>query len=304
MKEFLKKLRWKWHRDITEDSLGVISAKLEDLENLLSSGQLEMIAAKLDDLKEICTEVGSLVKVVSNGPVKTEEDGEPCFYVSKDVRKEWSRLIELMKDIGTIPERALQNAKICSNRKDILSAMPKNAICAEVGVAYGDFSRCILDIMHPSIFYAIDYFGGEQGGHDIWGRTALADSGLSHFQWYKQKFEKDVEIGKMEVLQGLSWEVLDRFPDQYFDYIYLDACHSFDSVSKDVEVIRRKIKQGGIIAFNDYTLYNFWTPCTALDAYYGVVPVANQLIKETNSEVLFMGLEPALSNDLVVRYLG
>lgn len=274
MKELLKKLRWKWHRDITE--LGI------------------------EPLQQEIRELSAILQRDSGQAVLPEKDS--AWYVPEEVRQEHDRLLEMMASIGTIREGALKNARIRSNRTDILWDMPKDMVCAEVGVAYGDFSKLILERMQPSIFYAIDYFGGEGGGCDIWGRTDLADSHLTHLEWYKQEFEKEIQSGKMKVLQGLSWDVLDSFPDSYFDYIYLDACHSYDSVSRDVEVVARKIKEGGIIAFNDYTPYNFYTPVTDYGAYYGVVAAANRLINNSNSEVLFMGLEPMLSNDLVIRY--
>ena len=216
----------------------------------------------------------------------------------KDYILEHDRLARMMPEIGTINGKALKNARICANREEILKYMPKGSVCAEVGVAYGDFSKKILDIMKPIKFYALDLFQAR----DFWGRTYIRDSGLSHYEWYKEQFKEEVEKGVMEIHQGYSWEVLEKFPDRYFDYIYLDANHSYDTVVKDVQVIKRKIRLGGIIAFNDYTLYNFWTPSTDVGAYYGVVPVANRLINESKSEVLYMGLETMLSNDLVIRY--
>jgi len=216
----------------------------------------------------------------------------------KDYILEHDRLVQMMREIRTINREALKNAKICTSREEILEYMPKGSVCAEVGVAYGDFTKKILSIMKPKKFHAVDLFQAK----DFWGRTHISDSGLTHYEWYKSQFENQIENEIMEVHKGYSWEVLENFPNRYFDYIYLDACHSYNAVVRDVEVNKRKIKLGGIIAFNDYTLYNFWTPCTDVSAYYGVVPVANRLINESKSEVIYMGLETVLSNDLVIRY--
>ena len=106
----------------------------------------------------------------------------------------------------------------------------------------------------------------------------------------------------MEVRQGLSWDVLATFPNEYFDFIYLDACHSYDSVKKDVDVITKKIKDGGIITFNDYTMYNFYTDPLNSEGYYGVANVVNELICNTNSIVLGLALERCLSMDLILEY--
>lgn len=272
MKELLKKLRWKWHRDLTEGSLEELRAEIRDLRK-----------AVLDN---------------KGNPEPQPISAPSDRYMSDAAFEEYNRLRSLMVEIGPICARALNNARICENRNDILQYLPKGKVCAELGVMYGDYSKLILKIMEPSKFYAIDYFGFS----DIWGRTDIADSHLTHQQWYEREFSKEIEEGKMEVRQGLSWDVLETFPDDYFDYIYVDAGHEYDCVSKDVEVIQRKIKNGGIIAFNDYTLCNFWVQPYELGAYYGIVPAANKLINSTNSEVLFLDLETVLTNDLVIRY--
>lgn len=289
MKELLKKLRWRWHRDITE-------------------GSLESLTVKLDRLEELCTKENRLVEAALNHTVaqsphalqwKFEESGVVVEQDKlRDAVQEYNKIKEAMLAIGPIKSSAMQNVRAFANRVDILEYLPKGKVCAEVGVMYGDFSKKILQIMQPSIFYAIDTFKTP----DVWGRTDFADSHLNQLEWYEREFSNEIQVGRLRTVRGYSWDVLETFPDEFFDFIYLDACHNFDSAMRDVEVIRRKIKNGGIIGFNDYVLHNLWIPGTQANGYYGVVPAVNKLINETNSEVLFLGMETMQANDIVIRF--
>lgn len=215
---------------------------------------------------------------------------------------EYHKMRELMINEGVITKEHLYNARLLACRDEYLHYLPKKMICAEVGVAYGDFSRKILDVMNPKKFYAFDYFGGDNI-QDFWGKTYVKDSGLDNQTWYREKFKCEVEKGVLETRKGISWEELAKFGDRYFDFIYLDAGHLFDSVSKDIEVAKKKIKIGGILAFNDYVLHNCWIHPENQSGYYGVVPAVNHLINTTKSEVLYMTFETMLANDVVIRYL-
>ena len=41
-------------------------------------------------------------------------------------------------------------------------------------------------------------------------------------------------------------------PDAAFDWIYVDADHSFNGVKRDAEAAMRKVKPGGFLVFNDF----------------------------------------------------
>lgn len=191
-------------------------------------------------------------------------------------------------------ESALRNARVLRDREEALKKMPANLIVTEIGVAYGDFSEKILKTMHPKMFYGIDIFLEEKG---FWNDDRFEKQGVNHLQWYKNRFHNEIEQGRFEVRQGLSWDVLVEFPNRYFDYAYLDASHSYDHVAKDVEMLKLKIKEGGIIQFNDYIRYDY-----IADMFYGVVPVVNQLIEESNSEILYYCLSEDGFDDIVIRF--
>lgn len=120
--------------------------------------------------------------------------------------------------------------------------------------------------------------------------------GLTLLEFYKKRFQKEEENGILEVKEGYSWEVLEKFEDDTFDYIYLDAAHDFESVSKDINVIKKKIKTGGIVQFNDYGFIH-----ADSKECCGVLPAVNKFLWETKCEVLYYCINGNGLDDLVVR---
>lgn len=203
----------------------------------------------------------------------------------------------------TLPQNKINNCRMIVGRNAVLSHFDKGLTIAEVGVAFGAFSYKLINIMQPKKFYAIDYFFADNPFLENTSFTSLPGgenfkkSGLTMIEYYKSRFSKDIESGSVDVKQGLSWEVLARFEDDTFDYIYLDAAHDYESVTKDIEVIKRKVKKGGIIQFNDYGYMN----ATAKEYAYGVLPAVNKFLWDNDCEVLFYCINSNGLNDLVVK---
>jgi hypothetical protein len=191
---------------------------------------------------------------------------------------------------------ALDSAVLLPDRGDALKYMPKNGIVAEVGVAYGDFSQKIIDAISPKKIYAIDHFNQNNPFVNYWGRDDFARDNMPHQQWYENRFKTEIESGMMETRQGLSWDCISKFPDDYFDYVYLDAAHDYHSVKKDIELIGNKVKNGGFIQFNDYCngfLYS--------GIIYGVIAAVNHFINSGPHKVTHYCLSPYGHHDIVVQ---
>ena len=54
--------------------------------------------------------------------------------------------------------------------------------------------------------------------------------------------------------KGRSNSVVNKFSDGFFDFVYIDADHSYESTLSDITNWRKKIKQNGIIAGHDFHL--------------------------------------------------
>ena len=52
--------------------------------------------------------------------------------------------------------------------------------------------------------------------------------------------------------RGYSYDLHENFKDRVYDFIYIDADHSYEGVSRDIEQYLPKVKQNGIIAGHDW----------------------------------------------------
>lgn len=140
------------------------------------------------------------------------------------------------------------------NRIRMLEKMPKNGRCAEIGVWNGGFSGVILEVTQPSELTLID----------PWDLLSAQDEGeWTHKKHKNHEFMRGMyenvslnyaHLSNVSIQKGFSAEILETFPDNYFDWLYIDGNHLYEFVRKDVEVSFRKVRPGGIIAGDDY----FW----------------------------------------------
>lgn len=138
------------------------------------------------------------------------------------------------------------------NRQKMLATLPKGGRCAEIGVWNGGFSIEILNITRPRELVLVDPWDLlSQQSEDEWTHGRHKDS---HFM--ADMFANvESQYGSMEnvtICKGFSAKVLSSFPDNYFDWVYIDGNHLYDFVKEDVEISFRKVKSGGIIAGDDY----------------------------------------------------
>lgn len=126
-----------------------------------------------------------------------------------------------------VPSHLLTECRVCASREELLRHMPKGAMVAEVGVEHGIFSRRILDETSPAALHLVDLDFG-----------ALDPS-----------LPRDPRV---TMHTGFSHEVLAAFPNAHFDWIYIDADHSYAGVRRDAQVASAKVKPGGYLVFNDF----------------------------------------------------
>lgn len=58
--------------------------------------------------------------------------------------------------------------------------------------------------------------------------------------------------GNVVLLRDYSPGVLKQFPDGFFEYAYVDACHDYGSVLADLLALWPKLAKGAILAGHDY----------------------------------------------------
>ena len=166
----------------------------------------------------------------------------------------------------------IKDLKILTNKPALLEVLPKNGIAAEIGVSRGDYSEKILSVTQPQKLHLIDAWIHEgYRGRD---------------QFVKDRFKNEIQLGQVSINQGFSTQELEKFDDGYFDWVYIDSDHTYETTAKELEISRRKVKSGGIIAGHDYAK-GAWVQ----GFRYGVVEAVSEFCSKYNWRMIYLTLE-------------
>lgn len=120
-------------------------------------------------------------------------------------------------------------------------------IICEIGVFAGrNFIRMIEH--QPQVAIAVDAWRND-------GIFSHNDSGYSQEALDKQYQDF---VGRMadrpfvKVYREYSIEAAKHFPDEYFDFIYIDADHTYEGCRADIESWYPKVKKGKFLCGDDY----------------------------------------------------
>ena len=139
-----------------------------------------------------------------------------------------------------------------SSRKTLMETMPKNAICAEIGVWEGEFSQEILVKLTPKKLYLIDPWKFMPEYKERWYGGGIAKSQADMDGIYKSVKKLFADRKHVILKRKPSSKAVRDFRNNYFDWVYIDGNHSYDHVKEDLELYLPKIKKGGYLAGDDY----------------------------------------------------
>jgi len=174
--------------------------------------------------------------------------------MNKIVKKSASYILENVKFINKTV-RVLRNTPADQRvlwRMLLLEHLPKNSICAEVGVWKGAFSRKILKYTKPKRLYLIDpwrfqpkFSMRKYGGKDVKSQREM------------DKIYNDVKkslgtYDRVKIIRDYSNEASDKLEEDLLDWVYIDGNHNHEYVKKDLKIYRNKVKSGGYISGDDY----------------------------------------------------
>jgi Methyltransferase domain len=172
----------------------------------------------------------------------------------------------------------IRRCRIVPDRLELLkTCLPKHGIVAELGTDHGDFAEMIRTWSRPTELHIID---------------------ITLAKFRREAFAAAIEQGTVRLHESDSVEALRRFADRYFDWIYIDADHSYTGVKRDIEEAKRKVKRDGLLVFNDYI---FWSHREFMAC--GVVRAVNELCLAEGWELLYLALHPEMYGDVVLRKL-
>lgn len=196
--------------------------------------------------------------------VTLDEQPEPDF---------WGR--ELFVEARQLGEAHLRHCTVVPTRTALLHHLPHGGTVAEIGVLQGQFSQEILDITAPAALHLVD--------HEVHTDVhALAR-----------------QDPRVHVHHGDSVTVMDTFPAASFDWIYIDAQHTLEGVTRDIAAAQRLVKPDGMLVFNDYTPWSYVEMQP-----YGVVAAVNELCLDRGWEMVYLALPAHMYCDVAVRRMA
>jgi predicted O-methyltransferase YrrM len=111
-------------------------------------------------------------------------------------------------------------------------------------------------------YYAIDHFLG-------------SDEHSKDFDYYGATLKNLEPIAdKINIIKNDSLNEAAKYEDGYFDIVYIDASHDYESVKKDILTWLPKVKEKGIICGDDY-----------VSGWLGVIQAVNEIFANKVNKV-------------------
>ena len=150
-------------------------------------------------------------------------------------------------------------------------------IC-EVGVRRGKNFRRMID-HKPELAVAVDCWldDGVKPRNDIFLSQNELDQQYIDFRNWMEKFPF------VKICRGYSFDVVKEFPDEYFDFVYIDADHTYEGCLRDIIDWYPKVKRGGFLIGDDYRVKSIQ------GVKFGVIEAVNEFTRK-NKLGFFLGM--------------
>ena len=156
-----------------------------------------------------------------------------------------------------------------------------NGLGVEVGCLNGVNARNMVSTWNCRLMYLVD----------TWG-THIPELYRERTDWTNfLECKRECEIlakdypGRVKLHQGKSLDCVGVYPDESFEFIYLDGAHDYHSVIADCVAWWPKLKKGGLLGMHDAN-YN--------DTVW---PAYNEVKRAIESWMPFMSLEPHITHE-------
>lgn len=148
------------------------------------------------------------------------------------------------------------------NRKQLLHYLPKHGVGCEIGVFKGQFSRALIDIVQPRKLHLIDPWVPQD--IRLW-KDKTQRFHLDSMRQAQLGLAQEIANRQVIVHQGFSVDLLGLFPANYFDWVYLDGDHRYESVRLELELCDTRVKQDGLTLGHDFIKPELYPPKRQLD---------------------------------------
>ena len=172
--------------------------------------------------------------------------------------------------------------KYCNYKPNIYKGLEKLEckIGVEIGVrVMGNFNDLFKNpLFKQGMLYGVDCWTEDPD------KPEINDIGLTQQHLDQQYLNAVLTYSQnptVKIIRSYSYEASQNFPDNFFDFIYIDAAHDYDSVVNDLNAWWPKLKEGGLFSGHDYF------PDTRIwrGKACGVYQAVNEFVLEKNTEV-------------------
>jgi hypothetical protein len=133
---------------------------------------------------------------------------------------------------------------------------------AEIGVDQGLYSEVLCKANPDLELHGIDSWKAYKGYSDYTSQAHI-DANRADALFRLANYPK------VKIVQKFSMDAVKDYPDNYFDFVYIDGNHEFKHVTEDIYHWGKKVRKGGILAGHDYRrTSNRWV-CHVVDVVNG-----------------------------------
>lgn len=116
---------------------------------------------------------------------------------------------------------------------------------AEIGVEQGEYSEVLAGAMPHAKIYLVDAWQGYRGYRDHVNQEKLDG-------FHAATAERMKKYAGVEIIRDWSLNAVKGFGPGLFDFVFIDANHSFDYVMQDIIEWSKVVRRGGIVSGHDY----------------------------------------------------
>lgn len=128
---------------------------------------------------------------------------------------------------------------------DLLNDLQLNGFGVEIGVWQGTNSEHLLRHSKLKLLYSVDAW------HRQFIKPSFSDEDIQNA--YHSTLKKLIPYSTRSFcIVETSLKAAQLFPDNYFDFVYIDAQHDYESIKNDIAAWWPKVKSNGIFAGHDY----------------------------------------------------
>jgi len=182
------------------------------------------------------------------------------------------------------------------SREEMLRHIKPGGVGAEVGVQVGYYAGILLRRAKPRKLLLIDLW--EHQDADVYVDDANFEQ-ERHDEFYQRVLKRHaaaIEAGTVEIRKGYSCDELAKIPDNFLDWIYIDANHSYEGVLADLKEAYRVVKPTGLIMGHDYA--DWWEKGSKC----GVIPAVTSFLN-AHRELALMAITKVTENDWNPSYI-